>query len=100
MAAVAEEMPVLPFNPIVVPARGGVGEVVEYQANVIASVLAERLCGTYKMLHLPDGLSQDSLHMLMTCEPQIKEIGDLISRTDVLLFGIGTAMNGGSTPYS
>ena len=92
MAAVAEEMPVLPFNPIVVPARGGVGEVVEYQANVISSVLAERLRGTYKMLHLPDGLSQDSLHMLMTCEPQIKEIGDLISRTDVLLFGIGTAM--------
>lgn len=92
MAAIAEEMPILPFNPTVVPARGGVGEVVEYQANVIASVLAERLSGSYKMLHLPDGLSQDSLHMLMTCEPQIKEIGDLISRTDVLLFGIGTAM--------
>ena len=33
------------LNPIVVPARGGVGEVVEYQANVIASVLAERLRG-------------------------------------------------------
>ena len=92
MAAIAEEIPILPFNPTVVPARGGVGEVVEYQANVIASVLAERLSGSYKMLHLPDGLSQDSLHMLMTCEPQIKEIGDLISRTDVLLFGIGTAM--------
>lgn len=92
MAALAEEMPLLPLEPIVVPARGGVGEVVEYQANVIASVLAERLRGTYKMLHLPDGLSQDSLDMLMTCEPQIKEIGDLINRTDVLLFGIGTAM--------
>ncbi|ETS93585.1 sugar-binding transcriptional regulator [Veillonella sp. AS16] len=92
MAALAEEMPLLPLEPMVVPARGGVGEVVEYQANVIASVLAERLRGTYKMLHLPDGLSQDSLHMLMTCEPQIKEIGDLINRTDVLLFGIGTAM--------
>ena len=35
MAAVAEEMPVLPFNPIVVPARGGVGEVVEYQACLL-----------------------------------------------------------------
>lgn len=92
MAALAEEMPLLPLEPTVVPARGGVGEVVEYQANVIASVLAERLRGTYKMLHLPDGLSQDSLHMLMTCEPQIKEIGDLVNRTDVLLFGIGTAM--------
>ena len=46
MAAIAEEMPILPFNPTVVPARGGVGEVVEYQANVIASVLAERLSGS------------------------------------------------------
>ena len=100
MAAVAEEMPILPFNPTVVPSsNGGVGAVVEYQANVIASVLAERLRGTYKMLHLPDGLSQDSLHMLMTCEPQIKEISDLISRTDVLLFGIGTHAHGRSASH-
>lgn len=61
----------------------------EYQAN-IASVLAERLSGSYKMLHLPDGLSQDSLHMLMTCEPQIQRNWRPIV-TDVIIC-IGTAM--------
>ena len=76
------------------PARGGVGEVVEYQANVIASVLAERWHGSYKMLHLPDGLSKDSLDMLVTLEPQIKEISELIHRTDILVFWYWS-----STPY-
>ena len=38
MAAMADEMPSSVLHPVVVPARGGVGEVVEYQANVIASV--------------------------------------------------------------
>ena len=51
MAAMADEMPSSVLHPVVVPARGGVGEVVEYQANVIASVLAERWHGSYKMLH-------------------------------------------------
>lgn len=92
MAAMAEEMPSTVLHPIVVPARGGVGEVVEYQSNVIASVLAERWHGNYKMLHLPDGLSKDSLQMLVTLEPQIKEISELIHSTDVLVFGIGQAL--------
>ena len=89
----ADEMPSSVLHPVVVPARGGVGEVVEYQANVIASVLAERWHGSYKMLHLPDGLSKDSLDMLVTLEPQIKEISELIHRTDVLVFGIGQALH-------
>lgn len=93
MAAMAEEMPHSVLRPTVVPARGGVGEVVAYQANVIASVLAERWQGQYKMLHLPDGLSQDSLKMLVTLEPQIKEISELIHSTDVLVFGIGQALH-------
>ena len=93
MAAMADEMPSSVLHPVVVPARGGVGEVVEYQANVIASVLAERWHGSYKMLHLPDGLSKDSLDMLVTLEPQIKEISELIYRTDILVFGIGQALH-------
>lgn len=93
MAAMAEEMPGQKLFPMVVPARGGVGEIVEHQANVIAAVLAERWQGNYKMLHLPDGLSPDSLHMLVTLEPQIKEISELIHSTDVLVFGIGQAIH-------
>ena len=45
------------------------------------------------MLHLPDGLSKDSLDMLVTLEPQIKEISELIHRTDILVFGIGQALH-------
>ena len=40
--------------------------------------------------------------MLMTCEPQIKEIGDLISGTDILLVWYWSAklISLGSAPYS
>lgn len=92
MAAVAEQLSAKHLESIVVPARGGVGERVEYQANVIASVIADRLDGSYKMLHLPDGLSEESLKMLVTMEPQIKEVNELIHKADVLMFGIGEAL--------
>ncbi len=93
LAAVANNMAAKNLDPIVIPARGGIGERVEYQANVIASVLADKWHGTYKMLHLPDGLSQDSLRVLLEMEPQIKEINELAYRTDVLIFGIGRALH-------
>lgn len=93
MAAVAEALPVKRVKPIVIPARGGIGERVEYQANVIASVMADKLQGIYKMLHLPDGLTKESLAILTTMEPQIKEIMELAARTDVLMFGIGEAIH-------
>ena len=91
--AVAEQLGAKHLETTVVPARGGVGERVEFQANVIASVIANRLDGTYKMLHLPDGLSPASITMLVTREPQIKEVNELIHRADVLLFGIGQALH-------
>lgn len=93
MAAMADAMPQKKIQPTVIPARGGIGERVEYQANVIAAVLAEQLQGNYKMLHLPDGLSEDSLKVLLQMEPQIKEIEELSNETDILIFGIGQAMH-------
>lgn len=93
MAAVAESMPKKHLAPTVIPARGGIGERMEHQANVIAAIIGERLQGTYKMLHLPDGLSEASIHMLVTEEPQFKEISELTKRVDILLFGIGEALH-------
>ncbi|MCF0154597.1 MAG: sugar-binding protein [Veillonella sp.] len=93
MAAVAEQLPAKHLESTVVPARGGVGERVEFQANVIASVIAERLNGTYKMLHLPDGLSETSLQMLIKMEPQIQEVNELVHKADILMFGIGEALS-------
>ncbi len=49
---------------------------------------------------LPDGLSKDSLDMLVTLEPQIKEISELIHRTDILVFGIGQALHMADTTYT
>ncbi|KAF1682689.1 MULTISPECIES: sugar-binding domain-containing protein [unclassified Veillonella] len=93
MATMAEALPAKKCQATVIPARGGIGERVEYQANVIASVIADKIGSTYKMLHLPDGLSQEALNILMTMEPQIKEVIELSHQTDILMFGIGEALH-------
>ncbi|MCG8483263.1 MAG: sugar-binding transcriptional regulator [Clostridia bacterium] len=74
----------------VVPARGGLGEEVETQANNIAAGLAEKLNCAYKLLHITENLSKELLESLMAY-PEIKETVDLIEKIDVLLFGIGRA---------
>lgn len=91
-AAVADMLPELsaPAGIIVVPARGGLGEEVDYQANNIAALVARKLKAGYRLLHLPDSLSEDTLKMLLH-EQKIAEILDQINAASVLLHGIGTA---------
>ncbi len=91
-AAVAEMLPFVPAPPgiTVVPARGGLGEEVDYQANTIAARVARKLRASYRLLHLPDSLSQEALAMLLR-ENKIKEIVELINSSRVLVHGIGTA---------
>ena len=78
-------------NILVVPARGGMGKKVETQANTLAASLAEKINGTYKMLHIPENLSLDILDFLLK-EKGIKEIIDCIHNADILIYGIGNAM--------
>ncbi len=91
-AAVADMLPNLaaPHGITVVPARGGLGEEVDYQANNIAAHVARKLKAGYRLLHLPDSLSQEALEMLLH-EPKIAEILARINSAGVLLHGIGTA---------
>lgn len=91
-AAVAEMLSEAPSPPgiTVVPARGGLGEVVDYQANTIAARVARKLRASYRLLHLPDSLSQEALQMLLR-EKKIREILDLINSASILVHGIGTA---------
>ncbi|SHJ98923.1 central glycolytic genes regulator [Hathewaya proteolytica DSM 3090] len=77
---------------MVVPARGGVGRNVESQANTLAAQLAEKFNGNYKLLHVPDNLSQAALKALMEDE-NISEIVKIIKNADILLYGIGEAEN-------
>lgn len=95
MAAMATNMPHAggPGGPIpikVVPARGGLGENVAFQANTIASELAEQLGGTSVMLHVPDRLSEETLQMIVK-EPQVQERLQEIRHATVVVHGIGEA---------
>ncbi|MDK2805223.1 sugar-binding domain-containing protein [Thermoanaerobacterium thermosaccharolyticum] len=89
---VANEMPqcYTKSDIMVVPARGGLGRDVEKQANTIASVLAKKLGGSYKMLHIPDNIGKEAIATLII-EPDIKSVIDILKKADIVLFGIGRA---------
>lgn len=73
-----------------VPARGGLGEKVELQANTLASVMASKTGSTYHLLHVPDRLSQDALQALVE-EPEVKRVLDLLKTSRIVVHGIGDA---------
>lgn len=93
IAAVAEAL--TPFDAaktcLFVPARGGIGEIVEYQANTIVSEMAQRTGGEYRLLYVPDPLS-DSSYETMLKEPVIAETLRIIHEADVVLHGLGDAI--------
>lgn len=77
-------------NILVVPARGGMGRVVETQANTITANLAGKLNASYRLLHVPDVMSRETLETILN-EPGIREIVDSIEKTNLLIYGIGRA---------
>ncbi|XID92140.1 sugar-binding transcriptional regulator [Paenibacillaceae bacterium WGS1546] len=74
-----------------VPARGGLGESVDYQANTIASELAKRAGARYRMLHVPDHLSEEAYQTIMQ-EPNVREVVDMIRSARIVVHGIGDAV--------
>lgn len=92
LAEVARSLPSAagPRDVTVVPARGGLGEEVELQANTVAAAIAQRLGGSYRLLHVPDDLGDEAIHTI-SMEPKIKELIDLIRSARIVLHGIGTA---------
>lgn len=93
MAVMADSMPrVTTLSDILVlPARGGLGERVELLAGTIASRLAEKLGGTYRMFHVPESLSPETAQTL-SMEPTVQEIADQIRGADIVIHGIGEAL--------
>jgi central glycolytic genes regulator len=79
-----------PRNVTVVPARGGLGENVEIQANTIAAEIAKALGGNYRLLHVPDDLGEEALATICE-EPKIRELLQLIRSSRIVLHGIGSA---------
>lgn len=74
-----------------VPARGGLGERVELQANTLASAMAEKTGGSYRLLHVPDRLHPDALQTLLK-EPQVQDVLSLLQNARIVLHGIGDAL--------
>lgn len=77
-------------NVLVVPARGGMGRVVETQANTVAANLANKLNASYRLLHVPDVMSEETLETMLK-EPGIKETINYIGHANLLIYGIGRA---------
>ncbi|CAB1262064.1 transcriptional regulator of gapA (CggR-fructose-1,6-bisphosphate) [Clostridiaceae bacterium BL-3] len=77
-------------NVLVVPARGGMGRNVETQANTLSAKLANKIAGTYKLLHVPDNLSDEAVKTIIK-EKDVKDIIKNIYNADILIYGIGRA---------
>lgn len=92
MAQLAEEMQTSSsYNDLlVVPARGGMGKSLETQSNNIAAKLAQKLDGTYKLLHVPDNIGREAYETLLQIA-EIRELIDKINDIDTLVFGMGRA---------
>lgn len=73
-----------------VPARGGLDEDVQNQANTIAAKMADKMNSSYRMLYIPDQISDESYLTIMN-EPSIKEVISLIKQSDIVIHGIGDA---------
>jgi central glycolytic genes regulator len=93
MAAVAERLlPELTQKEILfVPARGGVGEDVQNQANTICSIMSRNTHSKHRVFYVPDQVSTDIYESLIK-EPDIEEVLKLIKSASMVLHGIGDAI--------
>lgn len=92
MAEVAGHMSPSPQlkGSLFVPARGGLGESLDFQANTIASTMAKKTGGQYRLMHVPDHLGEEA-YLSLIQEPHIREIVQVIHQARMLVHGIGEA---------
>lgn len=75
---------------LVVPARGGMGANVETQSNTLAARLAKKVDGKYRLLHVPDNLSESAISTIIK-EKSIGDVLECIYNADILIYGVGRA---------
>ncbi|MFP5112692.1 sugar-binding transcriptional regulator [Bacillaceae bacterium C204] len=93
MAAVAERLSpeITQKELLFVPARGGVGEDVQNQANTICSIMSRNTQSKHRVFYVPDQVSTDIYESLIR-EPDIHEVLKLIKSASMVLHGIGDAI--------
>lgn len=75
---------------VVLPARGGIGQEMEDQANAIAAHIAHNLNTSYRLLHIPDQLEPLAMNQLLQ-DPNISDLLRQVRSCDLVVFGIGSA---------
>jgi central glycolytic genes regulator len=93
MAAVADKLtPDFKSDDLLfVPARGGIGEDVQNQANTICSKMAANTRTKHRVFYVPDQVS-DEIYASFMKEPMIKEVLEIIRSASIVLHGIGDAI--------
>ncbi|TFB24319.1 hypothetical protein E3U55_02120 [Filobacillus milosensis] len=92
LAAVAKHMkPLNQIRPLFVPARGGLGDMHEYQASSICVQMAKQMNGSYRLLYVPDTVGHEVYSKMME-EPAVKDVISLIRQADIVIHGIGDAL--------
>ncbi|HWP95386.1 MAG TPA: sugar-binding domain-containing protein [Syntrophomonadaceae bacterium] len=76
---------------LIVPARGGLGEEMELQAGAIAAKIAKAIGAQYRLLHIPDNLEENTAEILKR-DSHIQEMVNRIKSSDILIHGVGPAM--------
>lgn len=74
-----------------VPARGGLGEQMQTQANQIVAELSAKLHAQYVMLQIPDHLSSEAYDSLIE-EPYIRDRIAVIRSARMVFHGVGNAL--------
>ncbi|WHX99923.1 sugar-binding domain-containing protein [Neobacillus sp. DY30] len=74
-----------------VPARGGIGEDVQNQANTISSIMSKNTQSKHRVFYVPDQVSNEIYQSLIK-EPEIHEVLNLIKSASMVLHGIGDAI--------
>ncbi|MEG0255016.1 MAG: sugar-binding domain-containing protein [Vagococcus sp.] len=75
-----------------VPARGGVGETINIQANSVSGVMAEKSGGDFKVLYVPEQVSPETYENLLH-EPTVQKVLSLISEANCVIHSIGRALH-------
>ncbi|WP_442596153.1 sugar-binding transcriptional regulator [Neobacillus sp. D3-1R] len=93
MAAVADKLTpdIVSGDVLFVPARGGIGEDVQNQANTICSIMATNTKQKHRVFYVPDQVSEEIYASFMK-EPMIKEVVEIIRSASMVLHGIGDAI--------
>lgn len=91
MALVADCLPLSRSHTMILPARGSMGNIVELQANTIAAGIAKKIQGSYRMIHLPEEISEAALQLMLKEDVQLQQNVTLAQSAQAVIFGIGRA---------